>query len=335
MPPHRLLVAVLLSAALLPREARGDEPAPFTPEDVWRLRRVSDPVPSPDGRWVAYSVTETDLAADARRTHLRLVGMDGAGDRRITWSSAGSDYAPAWSPDGRSLGFLSTRAGDAQVHLLPLADGGEARRVTDFPGGIGTFLLTPDGQGLVFAARTVPGCGADRECIRRTDDGRKRRRDTGQLHEHLLYRHWDTYEDGKVQHLFRQGLEPGAAMVDLTPDLARDALTFWLASAGREMDLSPDGRWLFFAGNQDPDRALSYDHQVFRVPLAGGAVEVVTANPAADMQPRVSPDGSTLAWRATRRPGYESDRFELMVAAVEGGEPRSLTPDTDLSVSDF
>ena len=92
---------------------------------------------------------------------------------------------------------------------------------------------------------------------------------------------------------------------------------------------------LYFSGKQDAAQAVSYNEEIWCVPLAGGDVTKVTTNPAADTHPRVSPDGTYLAYRATRRPGYESDRYELMLMTLPDGEPRSLTADFDRSVGDF
>ena len=327
------LLWTLLVTLALPAVARaGDGTKPWTPEDIWKLKRIGAPALSPDGRLVAYQVSEVNFEKNWSRIHIRIVGSDGVGDRRVTWATKGSDFQPLWSPDGQTLAFLSTRHESAQIHLLPFQDGGEAHRLLEFPGGVDDFMFSPDGRSIVFAARTWPECGHDLSCIRKRDRERKARKVTAMLHEHLLYRHWDAYEDGKVQHLFRYPLD-GGGLRDLTPDLKHDALTFWLASMGREFDVSPDGRWVYFSGNQDTDQAVSYDYQIHRVPMEGGPVEVVTENPAADMLPRVSPDGRTLAWRASRRPGYESDRYELMVRPVRGGEPRSLTADLDQSVA--
>jgi dipeptidyl aminopeptidase/acylaminoacyl peptidase len=123
------------------------------------------------------------------------------------------------------------------------------------------------------------------------------------------------------------------ALTNLTTSLKYDALNYWLASAGREYSLSTDGAWLYFAGNQDKDQAVSYNTEIYRVSTSGGAIEKITTNPAADNCPRPSPDGARLAWRATRRPYYESDQYDLMVRDMKTGALTNLTDKFDRSVA--
>ena len=113
--------------------------------------------------------------------------------------------------------------------------------------------------------------------------------------------------------------------MDLTPGLKHDALNYWLASTGREFAVSADSKWVYFAGNQDEDQAVSYNTEVYRVQLAGGEPEQLSRNPAADNLPRPSPDGRWLAWRASSRPGYESDEYDLVVLDLAGGKLVNLT----------
>ncbi len=303
----------------------------FTPEDLHKLRRLGDVQLSFDGDWIAYVVTIIDFEEDKSNSDIWIVSSDGGTPRRMTTSEKGDNH-PRWSPDGTAIAFISSREEAPQIHILPI-DGGEARKVTDFPGGVGDVAWMPDGSGFIFTGRVYLDC-PDLECVTKRDEEKEKKKISAMVHERLMYRHWNSYDDGKVQHLFHIPVTGGEPR-DLTPELEFDALTYWLASAGRDFDLAPDGAVVYFAGKQDEDQAVSYNEEIYRVPVAGGPVENVTDNPAADSHPRVSPSGKYLAYRATRRPGYESDRYELMVMELPAGEPRSITRDFDRSVGTF
>ncbi len=322
-----MCLVLLLSAGTAPAQERN----PYTPEDLWRFKDVSDPQLSPDGRWVAFVASVTDRDENTRNTDIWIIPAGGGEPKQLT-TSPKSDNSPRWSPDGKRIAFLSSREEDSQVWLLPYA-GGEAVKLTDFPGGVSDIEWTPDGTSVVFVGRVYPDC-EEIECTRKRDEEKDQNKVKAMVHEHLLYRHWDSYEDGKTGHLFMIAAKGGDPR-DLTPELKYDALTYWMASAGCEYDLTSDGQFIYFAGNQETDQAVSYNTEIYRAPLSGGQVEKLTDNPAADNHPRLSPDGKNLAFRATRRPGCESDRYELMVMDLQSRAARSLTEQIDLSVATF
>jgi dipeptidyl aminopeptidase/acylaminoacyl peptidase len=159
-------------------------------------------------------------------------------------------------------------------------------------------------------------------------------------------RHWDEYVEDKRQHLFvidveekPQGLLPVGLPRDVTPgdrDAYPTSMTF---SIGDDFTFSPDGKWLYFTAVPAKDEAWSTNHDVCRVPAAGGgaAWETITAgNPAADGAPQFSPDGKWLAWRAQRRAGFEADRWEIIVQPTGGTDkPRSILADFGGSADSF
>ena len=164
----RLLVcAVCLSlVAGIGGKALAQDTHPFSVRDMLAMGRISDPQVSPDGGRVAFVVRETDLEANRGRTDLWLVGTDGGGLRRLT-SHPDADSNPRWSPDGRSIWFLSSRSGpgpegrcaSSQVWKIPV-DGGEAQQVTDEPLDVGNLLVSPDGRHIAYTMEVFPDCNA-------------------------------------------------------------------------------------------------------------------------------------------------------------------------------
>ena len=119
---------------------------PVEAKDLLRIRDVSDPQLSPDGAWVAYTVSTSDTVADKGDADVWMSSWDGKRSVRLTNSKA-KESSPRWSPDGRYLAFLSSREDPREVDQVWLLDrtGGEAQRVTDLPGGVSDFAWSPDG----------------------------------------------------------------------------------------------------------------------------------------------------------------------------------------------
>jgi dipeptidyl aminopeptidase/acylaminoacyl peptidase len=333
----RTLALAAALAALCPGAA-ADGPRAATIADLYRVRGVAEPAVAPDGRSVVFTVTTTDLPAIERQTALHRVGVDGTGARAITRSGK-RDASPAFSPDGSVLAFLSTRAGEAQVYFLPTA-GGEAEKKTDVPGGVGSFLFTPDGRRLLLTAEVWPECGADAACNRKKDGAMEKGKMRAHVADRLLFRHWDSWEDGKRTHVLAMDLsDPKAPLRDLTPgDFDSPAFS---VGGGADYDVSPDGKDLVFTSNRDPEPARSTNSDLFLVSLDAGpeslaAPRNLTAgNPAFDGSPRFSPDGRTIAFRRQRVPGYESDRFALALLDRATGASRVLTEGLDAWVNAF
>ncbi len=127
-----LVLATLLTGAMFAETAAAQGSAsPFTIDDLVRLKRLSDPQVSPDGRYVAYVLRETDMEANKGRTDIWLLDLaqKDAQPQRLT-SDPASDTSPRWAPDDHTLYFLSTRGGSSQVWRIRI-DGGEASRLTN------------------------------------------------------------------------------------------------------------------------------------------------------------------------------------------------------------
>jgi dipeptidyl aminopeptidase/acylaminoacyl peptidase len=324
-----MLVPLLSALAIVSAAPDAQATHAFTVRDMLAMDRLSDPQASPDARRVVYVQSRTDLDANRRRADLWLVGLDGSSPRRLTAHPSGSDSSPTWSKDGRSVYFLSSRSGSSQVWRIT-ADGGEAEQVTTVPLDVGAYVLAPDGRRVVVALDVFVDC-PDLACTKKRLDDTHAAKATGRLFDQLLVRHWDTWSDGRRSHLFVVPVA-GGAPVDLMKGLAADAPTKPFGGSD-ELAVSPDSTTLVFtAKDGGSSEAWSTNSDLFAVALDGsGQPRRLTTNPAADTQPRFSPDGKTLVWLAQRRPGYESDRFYIMSRPWPAGPDRTLAERWDRS----
>jgi dipeptidyl aminopeptidase/acylaminoacyl peptidase len=307
--------------------------ATFTATEMMKLRRLSDPQLSPDGRLVLYTATEVDLAANSRNNDLWVVPLAGGEARRLT-SHPKSDNRGRWSPDGRRIAFVSTREGGSQVWVMD-ASGGEPRPATSLPTeAAGVSWI--DGETLLVTSDVYPECDAagglyDAECNRKRLDAAGKP-STARVYDELLFRHWDTWEDGRRTHLLVVPLG-GGTVRDLTPG-ARDVPPFSLGGPD-DYAVAPDGREVAFVRNDDPVPATSTNAELFVVNVAGGAARKVSGSPGYDGGPRYSPDGRYIAFRAQARAGYESDTWRLMVYDRGAGSSRALTDGLDRHVESY
>lgn len=340
--PLRLPVLfALLLAAALPVLAAPKRPIELA--DLFKFKRVSDPQVAPDGRHVVYVVSE--VLWDENRTQSDLWLVDTAtGAARALTSTPKNERSPRWSPDGQWLAFESNRGGDTQIWLLPMA-GGEARQLTTLATGASGPRWASTGDRLAFVSAVFPEYSAlppaeadakNRAALAAREKDPVKVRVASQL----LYRHWDSWHDGRRQHVFVIGVQGGVALGaprNVTPgenDAVPTSSTF---SGGEEYDFSPDGRLLAFTAPPLPlrEQAWSTNHDLWVVDLATLERKRLTTNPAADGFPRFAPDGRTLAYRAQVRAGFEADKWELRALDLATGQSRSLTAAWDRSADGF
>lgn len=323
-------IIILLSLSAL-ASAKTTQPAKsFTIGDLISMRRVSDPQISPDGRTIAYTIADTDKAANKRTTQIYLMSVDGGDARQLTNEKASSS-APRWSPDGRRLAFVSARDGEAQIWTMDV-DSGEAKKMTNVAFSVADPVWSPDGKWLAFTSDVYPECASD-DCNRKRAETAAASKVKAKTTEHLLYRHWTSWKEGKRTHVFVASTETGEAR-DLTPG-DFDAPPFSLGGM-TDYAFSPDSKELAFARNTDKVEAISTNGDIFVVPVAGGEARRITGdNPANDLSPRYSPDGRYIAYRAQARPGFEADRWRLMLFDRKTGQSHSLTEQIDANVESF
>lgn len=303
---------------------------PITHEDVWLMKRVGAPVPSPDGHWVVFSVTEPAYDDKAQMSDLWVVAADGSSaPRRLTFSKS-SESGVTWSDDGRRLAFAAKRDGDevSQIYVLDVAGGGEAVRATSLTTGARSPQFSPDGAALLFTSNSFPGAKTE-EDNKRIAEERKARKFNARVYDTFPIRFWDKWLEDQQSHLFVMPLDgevPSSAETDGATSaraknlLVGTALVQKSGFGGRRSDTgeehldavwTPDGAAIVFAATTNRNTAAFAftNTDLFKVSANGGEPERLTlASEAKDAsaldswaRPRFSADGRTLYCQHERR----------------------------------
>jgi dipeptidyl aminopeptidase/acylaminoacyl peptidase len=320
----------------------------MTFEDMMRMKRLGDTAVSPDGKWLAYSVTTVDLDQNEKKTELWLQPIAGGEPQKLAVAQPG-DSGIQFAPDNKRILFLSSReAGKQQVWQADFdpATGATSnpKKLTSISTEAGDAIWSPDGRSVLFTSSVYPDCPAISTADATTGDKCNAERDAAltsskvkaQIFTHLLYRHWDHFTGEKRSHLFLLTVESGGIR-DLTPNDPHDVPPFSLEGSGCGCAFSPDSKELAFTENLDPEPAISVSASIFTLDLTDPAAKPVKVSTSAggNFNPAYSPDGKYLAWRSEARAGYESDKFRLFLYDRAAKTTKDLLPDFDRWVDEF
>lgn len=278
----------------------------WTPATMIKYQRLMGAEISPDGKYVAYTVSVPRMENEESSflTHIWVAATDGSLNRQFTFGNE-SCTNPQFSPDGKRLAFISSRnGGKSQLYILPL-NGGEAEQVTKVDGNVGNYKWSPDGKRLAFIM-TDP----------LTKEEEKRRKEK-----------WDMVVAGefKFGHLYtvdlQQKNEKGMAKVKRLTRGAFHVLNF---------DWSPDGKTIAFAYQVDPTLDALHTLDISSVPADSGTVKVLVGNPGMDTNPCYSPDGKWIAYVSEGDKVSWAGGEEVYVMPASGGQPRKLASTHDL-----
>src|SRR5436853_3807876 len=303
-------------AAQAPDPAPAPAPRLVTGADLFRLRDVADPQLSPDGAWVAYTVTGADSAVDKQPGAVWMTSWDGSRTLRLTNSKEG-ESAPRWSDDGRWLAFLSSREDEhAQLWLLDRS-GGEGRKLTSFAGDVEDYVWAPDGKRLAAVVGDA--------------DTAKPKIPAPIVIDRFQFKQDEIGYLGKERrHLYLVDVEPGKGAV-LTPGPYDELLPAW----------SPDGRSLVFVSKRRADVERRNNWDVYLMDAVTGAVprQLTTFggpdnDPDTESRPAWSPDGRSIAYLQggpLKLIYYAVQKLAVMPSA--GGAPRILSAALDRNVA--
>lgn len=316
----------------------------LTHEDIWLMKRVGTPVPSPHGRWVVFSVTEPAYEEKEQRSDLWIVPSDGsAKPRRLTYSLAG-ESGIAWSPDSRKLAFTAKREGDEvpQLYVLNLAEGGEAIRMTTLSTGVRSPRWRPDGKAVLFVSSVYPGAGDD-AANKKIAAERKAQKHKARIYDGFPIRNWDRWLDDTQAHVFVQSLDGEAQPKDIlagTKLVAERGYGGILGTGSEELNptWTPDGKGIVFvATTKRHTSAYAFvNMHLWLVPAEGGEPKQLTPDNGSYSNPQFSPDGRWLycTFSPANQWVYNNDRLARM-PWPPSSQPLVLTERFDRSVGAY
>ncbi len=301
----------------------------LTPEIMWKFGQVTEPQVSPDGKHVAYCVKHFNLEENKGVSNIYLVAVSGETEPKKLTDENGSESNPRWSSDGQLLYFISDRSGNNQIwELAPFEEEHRLRQVSDVKDGLDAFEFSPNGNMLLYAKSVKVGKTT-------TDLYPQYPKANARIITDLMYRHWDTWDNGEYSHIFVSGYAFGrlTGEKDINEGEAWDtpmAIDFAIS----DVCWDAAGKNIYYASKKlvGKEYATSTNSDIYRYNIESGTTEnITTDNKGYDRHPLVSPNGLKLAWLSMETPGYESDKNRLMVMEVETGRMEEVTKDLDQS----
>ncbi len=283
-------------------------------DDSFKIKRVSDPRISYDGKWVAYTVRTSIFDKEKRETQIWMISADG-GDAIPMTMEGTSASSPQWSPDGKYLSFLASRNDNkTQVWALNRL-GGEAQQLTHVKQGVSGYKWSPDGKRLLLSIRDE-----DPDAVK---EGKKKKPKPWVITRLQFKRDYVGYLNDLKMHMYVQNVGD-TVLTQITSGNYDENSPVW----------SPDGKRVAFVSNrtEDPDANSNRDIWIVSAdnPDKGKTLLQVTTNPGSDTQPAWSPDGKYITYVTVIEPEliwYATSH--LAVISANGGEPQLLTKDLD------
>ncbi|RTR38860.1 S9 family peptidase [Shewanella canadensis] len=327
-------IILAIASAGLSMSAQAANPEPFTVQHLVKINKLHSPALSNSGSKIVYAVKKIDAEGESSSDlYIKDLSQADSKAKQLT-SVKGTEHSVAFAADDQAIYFLAGRSGSSQLYKLPLT-GGEAIQVSDFPLDVEGFKLSQDGTQVVMNMRVFPEC-KDLKCSEDKFTAEQERKSSGREYKQLMVRHWDTWSDHSRSHLFVAKLngEKITTAVDVTAGL--DTETPPKPFSGmEEVTFTPDGKHLVYGAKApSKDQAWITNYDLWQVPVTGGdAVNLTEANKAWDANPTFSADGRYLAYLAMTKPGFEADRYRIMLRDTVTGQEKEVAPLWDRSAS--
>ncbi len=294
----------------------------ITAEDLYRFELISDVRLSPDGGNIVYVQKRVDGKTEKKYSNLWIVPAQGGKPRQFTFGNQ-KDLSPRWSPDGKTIAFLSNRADQdkaPQIHVISF-EGGEAHKLSEIPGEISSIRWSPDGRKLLCSARKLDPDELERE----KDEQKKKLGVVNRRYDRFFYKlDGYGYLAHEREHIWTVDARSGAAR-QITDHKTYDE---------KEPAYSPDGKWIAFLSNhsEEPDRNFER-MDLFVMPSQGGAQRKINTPTGDKLKLSFSPDGKWIAFVGQEGEHQDYKNYGIWVVPVDGSVPaRNLTAAYDVNV---
>lgn len=301
----------------------------LTPEVLWAFGRLGEVAVSPNGEKIAYTVSYYSIEQNRSNSEIFVMNADGTNNQQITKTSA-HEFNLAWVNDV-SLAYISTEGETAQIWTIN-PDGTNPKQISSFESDINGFSISPNGDKILFISEVkVDDAVADIY-----PDLPKA---SGLLYEDLMYRHWDTWEDGYFSHIFVADFTDGMVLnaKDIMPNEPYDTPLNPFGGM-EEISWTTYGKGIAYTCKKltGKDYAFSTNSDIYLYKLESGETKNLTEGMMGyDKQPIFAPDAGKMIWLSMERAGFEADKERLFMEDIQSGEKTYLTPDFDYSPSDI
>ncbi|MFH1197082.1 MAG: S9 family peptidase [bacterium] len=304
----------------------------ITVEDMWAMKRVGSVVLSPDGKTLAFVVTEYSMEKNKGNSDIWLINSDGT-NLRVLKNSESSESEPVFSPDGGKITYILKE----QIHQCNL-DGTADEQLTDLYTGASGLVWSNDGKKFLFVSSVYPDCD-NQECNKQKDEENEKDPVTAEVFTELMYRYWNDWRGPKRSHLFMFDLET-KKYENVTPSFDSDIPPIDLGSS-HDYSFSPDGKEIVFTTNQSEFLAISTNNDIYLLDpedlkkASATEYKKISVSEGNDNQPVYSPDGKYIAFRSMARAGFEADKQTLVLYDRATGKLKNISEQLDISIGEI
>ena len=301
----------------------------LTPEVLWSFGRLGEIAISPNGKSVVYTTAWYSIEQNKSNSELYFMNSDGSGKKQLTFTTT-YENSPVWINDN-SIAFLSSESGTSQIWVMNI-DGGNKRMISSFETDINGFQISPKGDKVLFISEVK----VDKNTADKYPDLPKA---SGVIIDDLMYRHWDTWEDGLYSHILVANLTNGQVTnpKDIMPNEPFDSPLKPFGGM-EEISWTPDGNSIAFTCKKlkGKEYAFSTNSDIYLYNIQSGEIKNLTEGMLGyDKAPVFSNDGSKMAWLSMERAGFEADKDRLFILDLASGQKTYYTPNFDYSVSNI